>query len=46
MFVGENSPQVAASSMPGLPHSGVRPFVVYLDEDVLQSIKVMSEARA
>jgi ribonuclease HI len=45
MFEAENSPDVAASSRPGLPHSDTKPFVLDLDEDVLQRIRVIAEAK-
>jgi ribonuclease HI len=45
MFVDENSPEVAASSRPGLPHSEMHPLVVHLDEDVLRRIRAVAEAK-
>jgi ribonuclease HI len=45
MFVAENPPEVAASSRPDLPHFNKKHLVLDLDEDVLQRIGVLAEAR-
>lgn len=42
----ENHPKVATSSRPGLPHSDTKPFVLDLDEDVLQRMRVIAEAKS